>query len=140
MTSRTYAITGGFGVLGQAVARAVQGPKVVSLVDGTEAAQLTTAQLQKLNPQVKNLNRINVGQLIHLQLKRHAPAPKTTTYTVRSGDTFSGIATSHHLTVAALAKLNPQVANLNLISVGQKLKLKAAPSPTPARRATRRPS
>lgn len=94
---------------------------------------LTTAQLHKLNPQVKNINRINVGQLIHIKLKKSAlrPAPKTTSYTVRSGDTFGGIASTHHMTVAALAKLNPQVTNINVINVGQKLKLKAASSPTP---------
>ena len=95
---------------------------------------LSLAQLKALNPQVRDINKINVGQLLHVQAKKKpAPAPKTATYTVRAGDTFSGIATSHHLTLAQLAKLNPQVKNLNQISVGQKLHLKAAaPAPHPA--------
>lgn len=62
---------------------------------------------------------------------------------MKSGDTFSGIAAKHDLSVAALAKLNPQVKNLNLIHPGQKLVVKksaasspgsppAAPAPAPA--------
>ena len=61
---------------------------------------------------------------------------KSVDYRVRAGDTFGGIAASHHLTTGQLAKLNPQVRDLNLISVGQKLCLSAgrtrAPTPAPA--------
>lgn len=89
---------------------------------------LTTPQLAKLNPQVKNLNLISVGQ--KLVLAREVVPPKPT-YTVKAGDTFGGIAASHKLTVAQLAKLNPQVKNLNVISVGQKLNLKGSTPPPP---------
>ena len=91
---------------------------------------LTIAQLAKLNPQVKDLNKLSVGQLIHLRAKQQR-APKTATYTVKSGDTFGGIAARHDMSITQLAKLNPQVKNLNLISVGQKLRIKAAASAVP---------
>ncbi|MDP3498810.1 MAG: LysM domain-containing protein [Myxococcales bacterium] len=90
--------------------------------------QLTTPQLAKLNPQVKNLNLISVGQ--KLVLEREVAQPKPT-YTVKAGDTFGGIAARHDLTIPQLAKLNPQVKNLDVISVGQKLNLKASTPPPP---------
>jgi LysM repeat protein len=97
---------------------------------------MSMSALAKLNPQIKNLNRINVGQLIHIRAaKNPVPAPKTKTYTVKSGDTFGGIAAKHDLSIAALAKLNPQVKNLNVIHPGDKLVVKkgtAAPAPAPA--------
>lgn len=70
--------------------------------------------------------------------KPPAPAPKPPTsggtYTVRSGDTLSGIASRYHTTVAVLASLN-HIANVNLIYVGQVLHLPGsnpAPAPKPA--------
>lgn len=94
---------------------------------------MSMSALAKLNPQIKNLNVINVGQLIHIRAaKNPAPPPKTKTYTVKSGDTFSGIAAKHDLSTSALAKLNPQVKNLNLINVGQKLVVKKGTAPAPA--------
>ena len=61
------------------------------------------------------------------------PAPKPVTYTVKAGDTMSGIAKAHGMTLAALEAANPQVTNPDDISIGQKLNLKAGPvqPPTP---------
>lgn len=84
---------------------------------------LSLKQLIKLNPQVKNPSLIHVGEVIHLAKKR-AP-PKTTTYTVKSGDTFGEIAKAHGLTTPQLSKLNPQVKDINLIHPGEKLRVKA---------------
>ncbi len=101
----------------------------------------TLSALKKLNPQIKNLNNISVGQLIHIKAGKKATAPakptaptkpatppKTTTktvdYTVRPGDTMSGIAAKFKTTLSALKKLNPQIKNLNNISVGQKVHVK----------------
>ena len=57
------------------------------------------------------------------------------THTVRSGETLSGIALKHRTTVAELTRLN-NIANANLIRVGQVLRLPTAsnstPAPTPA--------
>ena len=47
----------------------------------------------------------------------------TKTYTVKSGDTLSGIASKYKTTVAKLAKDN-NIANANLIYVGQKIAIK----------------
>lgn len=44
------------------------------------------------------------------------------TYTVKAGDTLGVIATKHGTTVSKLAKLN-RIRNVNLITVGQKLRL-----------------
>lgn len=51
-------------------------------------------------------------------------APQAKTYTVASGDTLGTIASKFDTSVAELAKLN-NIANVNLISVGQVLKLPA---------------
>jgi LysM repeat protein len=49
-----------------------------------------------------------------------APA-NTITYTVKRGDTLSAIARSHHTTVAAILRLNPQIRNPNRLWVGQRI-------------------
>ena len=53
------------------------------------------------------------------------------TYTVKSGDTLSGIAGRYGTTVAAICSLN-NIANANLIYVGQQLKIPSGNDPTPA--------
>lgn len=59
------------------------------------------------------------------------PVASGGTYTVRPGDTLSGIAAAHGTTVDALVQLNG-IANPNLIYVGQVLKLPGGSTPTPA--------
>jgi LysM repeat protein len=53
-----------------------------------------------------------------------APTPRPTyrTYTVKPGDTLSGIATKFHTTVSALASLN-HIADPSKLHVGQVLKI-----------------
>lgn len=58
--------------------------------------------------------------------------------TVKKGDTLSAIAKANKTTVAAIAKANPQIKNVNVIKVGQKVTLPTAaktpaktPTPTP---------
>ena len=50
------------------------------------------------------------------------PKAKSSTYTVRSGDTLSGIATKYGMSTATLASIN-DISNWNMIKVGQKLKI-----------------
>jgi GH24 family phage-related lysozyme (muramidase) len=57
-----------------------------------------------------------------------APAPSAGGYTVRSGDTLSGIAQRHGVSLAALIAANPQIANPNLIFAGQRIALPGAGS------------
>lgn len=55
-------------------------------------------------------------------------------YTVKRGDTLSGIAARQHVSLAALEKANPQIKNPNVIGVGQKLNVPGQrDSFTPAR-------
>lgn len=54
--------------------------------------------------------------------KKPEPKPEPKTYTVQSGDTLGAIANKFDTSVTELAKLN-NIANINLISVGQVLKL-----------------
>jgi membrane-bound lytic murein transglycosylase D len=51
------------------------------------------------------------------------PAPAKKYYNVRSGDTFSKIASKHGLSQAQLSRLNPGV-NINRLTVGQRLRVK----------------
>ncbi len=93
---------------------------------------------------IENPNRIDVGQRLSIggaatssqtaALKTAAAKKKAQTaktYTVKSGDTFSGIAAKHDLSLAALKRLNPQVRDINVISVGQKLTVRAGAAPAP---------
>ena len=53
-----------------------------------------------------------------------ASAPDSVTYTVTRGDTLSRIAAANGTTVAALAALNPQITNVNVIYTGQSINLR----------------
>ena len=52
------------------------------------------------------------------------PVAQAEYYTVVKGDTMSGIAVKFGLTLAQLEALNPQVTNPNLISIGEKIRVK----------------
>jgi LysM repeat protein len=56
--------------------------------------------------------------------------PAGSVYTVVSGDAFWKIANKFNISVEQLAKLNPQVKNINLIYVGDKIIVKATPVAT----------
>ena len=79
--------------------------------------KMTIQQLESLNPQIKNPDMINAGQIINLSPAN--PASSCNTYTVRSGDTMSKIAVKYKLTLQQLESLNPQIKNPDMISVGQ---------------------
>lgn len=53
------------------------------------------------------------------------------TYTVKKGDTLSGIAAKYGTSVNALLKLNPRITNKNLIYVGQVITVSGSPASTP---------
>jgi peptidoglycan endopeptidase LytE len=56
---------------------------------------------------------------------------RSTTYTVRSGNTLSGIASAFHTSISALVSLN-HLANPNQLRVGQVLLISGSPSPAPS--------
>ena len=89
-------------------------------LDGIARAHGTTWQtLQKLNG-IGNPNMIYTGQKIKLP---GGATSSATVYTVRKGDTLSGIAAKHGTTWQALKKLNG-IKNANMIYPGQVIKLR----------------
>lgn len=69
---------------------------------------------------ISNPNRINVGQVIKIPT---SSTSKTTTYTVKSGDTLSAIAKKNGTTVNTIVRDN-NIKDPNKIYVGQKLIIK----------------
>ena len=55
--------------------------------------------------------------------KIEPPKPVKKYYSVKSGDTFTKVASKHGLTQAQLTKLNPGI-NINRLTVGQRLRVK----------------
>ncbi|MFY0582219.1 LysM peptidoglycan-binding domain-containing protein [Cystobacter fuscus] len=86
---------------------------------------------------IKNPDLIQVGQKLSIPGKGGTSAPSAPSagsggsYTVRSGDTLSGIAQRYGTTVSALAQANG-ISNPNLIQVGQKLRVPAGDHYQPA--------
>ncbi|MDG9733974.1 LysM peptidoglycan-binding domain-containing protein [Leuconostoc pseudomesenteroides] len=95
---------------------------------------MSVSQIATLN-QISNVNVIRVGQILKVAgtsaTTSQSSATNITTskvsvnkgtYTVKSGDTLSKIASSNKMTVAQLASLN-NITNVNMIKVGQVLKV-----------------
>lgn len=92
---------------------------------------LTDSQLLAANPSIKNVRTLAVGQKIIIP-KYGIPSQtstdnlviiSTSKYKVRSGDSFSRIASRHGLTEAQLAKANPRIKNRHRLSIGQTLSI-----------------
>ena len=79
----------------------------------------TTEVLQNLNG-ITNANKIYAGQVLKVKGTAKKATPKTSTYTVKAGDTLSGIAQKYGTTTKALQSLNG-ITKPNLIYAGQKL-------------------
>jgi LysM repeat protein len=90
----------------------------------------TTRKLMKLN-NIADANKIRIGQVLKLPgaststaAPAPAPAPSATgrTYTIKSGDSLSGIAQRFGTTTRKLMNLN-DITDANLIRIGQVIKL-----------------
>jgi len=73
-----------------------------------------------------------VGRLLEGGTQSNPPAPSGggITYTVRRGDTLSGIARSHGIALAALVAANPQISNPDLIIPGHVIVVPWVGAPT----------
>lgn len=94
--------------------------------------------IQAANPGVDS-TKLKIGQVVKIPPKAPgaaavpggtATADAADTYTVKSGDNLSKIASAHHTTVRELQKLNNLATTQ--IRVGQKLKLPPKTAPAPA--------
>ena len=99
---------------------------------------LTTGQLRLANPGIA-LDTVYVGQILHIPLNPAAltePSPEPaaplelTTYTVQPGDSASGVAVLHQITLEGLAQLNPTL-NLSILQIGQDLLVPRVDLPPP---------
>jgi LysM repeat protein len=77
---------------------------------------VTLADLEAVNPQVRNPNVIFIGQVVYV------PA-SASLYTVRRGDSLRMIAGSYGTSVESLLALNPQIWNANLIYAGEVIRV-----------------
>ncbi|GGP07255.1 LysM peptidoglycan-binding domain-containing protein [Oceanobacillus neutriphilus] len=85
-------------------------------------AGTTVKTLQNLND-ISNPDVIKVGQTIKLKgSAKKSASTNTKTYTIKSGDTLSGIASKHGTSTKKLQDLN-NISNPNKIYAGQKIKV-----------------
>ncbi|WP_163779871.1 LysM peptidoglycan-binding domain-containing protein [Myxococcus vastator] len=97
----------------------------------------SVSALAKAN-NISNPDRIYAGQKLTIPgtggAAPSSPAPSSGggSYTVKSGDTLSGIAGRHGTSVSALAKAN-NISNPNLIYVGQRLTIPGGGGASPTR-------
>ena len=94
---------------------------------------MTLQELLAANPQIKNRDKISVGQVLNCKAgstvnngtNTETPAVTTSnTYTVVKGDTLYGIAKKCKMTIKELLAANPQIKNQNKINVGQVINVK----------------
>jgi LysM repeat protein len=73
------------------------------------------------------------GQILNIPSSSATPLPPITgsTYVVQPGDTLQKIATRAGTTINGLLAVNPQITNINLIYVGQVIKLPSGGSTPP---------
>ena len=80
---------------------------------------MSLAKLVSYNPQIRDINKISVGQKINITSN-----VTENYYIVKKGDTLSNIARKYSLSLNVLLGLNPDIKNPNIISVGQKIRVK----------------
>ena len=80
---------------------------------------MSLAKLVSYNPQIKDINKISIGQKVYLSSNTSEEY-----YTVKKGDTLGGIARQFNISLNKLLGLNPDIKNPNLIHIGDKIRVK----------------
>ncbi|CAG9620610.1 C40 family peptidase [Sutcliffiella rhizosphaerae] len=102
----------------------------------------TLSEILKWNPDIKDVNRIFVGQVVKIGgqggqapstpvTPPATPAPASGTYTIKSGDNLSSVASRHGVTLNALLSANPTIKDANRISIGQVVSIPGSKVVTP---------
>jgi len=84
-----------------------------------KANGLSLAKLVSYNPQIRDINKLSVGDKIYLTSNI-----KEEYYTVQKGDTLGAIARKFNIALNELLGLNPDIKNPNLIRVNDKIRVK----------------
>ena len=100
--------------LGQAATHVIRKGETLGAI--AKKYDVTASALASHNG-ISNPNRVKVGQKINIPAKS-----VSVTYTVRSGDTLSGIAKKHNTTTSAIARANG-ISDPRKLRPGQKLKI-----------------
>lgn len=102
----------------------------------------TVAKLAAAN-NIVNVNLLRIGQVLKIPGTSTTPAPAPTpppatfsTYTVKAGDTMYSIAKRYNTTVSKIASAN-NIVNVNLLRIGQVLKIPGTSSTPPPATAVR---
>lgn len=80
---------------------------------------MSLAKLVSYNPQIKDINKISVGQKIYLTSQT-----KEEYYVVQKGETLGNIARKFNMSLNKLLGLNPDIKNPDLIHPGDKIRIK----------------
>lgn len=84
-----------------------------------KAYDLSLAKLVSYNPQIKDINKIKIGEKVYL-----SSSTTEEYYIVKKGDTLGSIARKYNIALNKLLGLNPDIKNPNLIHVGDKIRVK----------------
>jgi len=95
----------------------------------SKANNVTVANLKSWNNLTSDV--IYPGQVLTINSTTNSTTSNSRkTYVVAKGDTFSGIAKKHNMTISALQGLNPQIDNINRIYIGQTIYVSSNSSST----------
>jgi LysM repeat protein len=135
----TALLLGVFGATQTALAQSdCQSP--VTVVSGDTLFKIavrcdtTVAALLRANPEIKDRNKISVGQKIVLPGALLPGTGSTDTYVIKRGDTLTSLARRFNTTLDKLLELNTDITNPSRIYEGQRLQVpkSGSPAPTPA--------
>jgi len=92
----------------------------------TKKYGITLSKFKAFNPQIKNVNKISIGQKVKVgeQIVEVVEIfNENDYYFVEKGDTINEIAEFYDISIDEIKRLNPEIADINKIFVGQLIKI-----------------